>query len=211
MKAAQHPDTEELIQRAGTGDQTARQQLLARHRSRLRQMVALRIDRRMAARIDPSDVVQEALADAAQGLSEYLKNRPLPFYPWLRQFAWERLLQLHRFHLQAQRRSVDREQLRIFDLPGDSEAALAERLVNSGTSPSGHLLRAELRERVQTALEDLEPRDREVLVLRYLEQLTSKEIAAVLGINEAAVKTRHRRALVRLRNRLDITPGEALQ
>ncbi len=211
MKATQHPDTEELIQRAGTGDQPARQQLLARHRGRLRQMVALRIDRRMAARIDPSDVVQEALVDAAQGLSEYLKNRPLPFYPWLRQFAWERLLQLHRFHVQAQRRSVDREQLRIFDLPGESEVALAERLVNSGTSPSGRLLRAELRQRVQAALEDLEPRDREVLVLRYLEQLTSKEIAAVLGINEAAVKTRHRRALVRLRNRLDITPGEALQ
>jgi len=170
MKAAQQPDTEELIQRAGTGDQLARQQLLSRHRSRLRQMVALRIDRRMAARIDPSDVVQEALADAAGGLSEYLKDRPLPFYPWVRQFAWERLLQLHRFHLKAQRRSVDREQLRIFDLPGDSEAALAERLVTSGTSPSGKLLRAELRQRVQTALEALEPRDREVLVLRYLVQ-----------------------------------------
>ena len=211
MKATQQPDTEELLDRAGTGDRTARQQLLARHRGRLRQMVALRIDRRMAARIDPSDVVQEALADAAQSLSEYLENRPLPFYPWLRQFAWERLLQLHRFHFQAQRRSVNREQLRIFDLAGDSEAVLAERLVNSGSSPSGRLLRAELRERVQAALESLEPRDREVLVLRYLEQLTSKEIAAVLGISEAAVKTRHRRALERLRARLDIEPGEAMR
>ena len=64
---------------------------------------------------------------------------------------------------------------------------------------------------MQAALEALEPRDREVLVLRYLEQLTSKEIAAVLGSSEAAVKTRHRRALERLRNRLDITPGEELQ
>src|SRR4029077_10691431 len=116
MNAVQQPDTEELLQRAGAGDRAARQQLLARHRGRLRQMVALRIDRRLAARVDPSDVVQEALADAAQSLSDYLKTRPLPFSPWLRRFAWERLLQLHRYHLQAQRRSVDREQLRIFDI-----------------------------------------------------------------------------------------------
>jgi RNA polymerase sigma-70 factor (ECF subfamily) len=204
--AKQQPDTEELLQRAGTGDQPARQQLLARHRGRLRQMVALRIDRRMAARIDPSDVVQEALADAARSLSDYLKTRPLPFYPWLRQFAWERLLQLHRHHLQAQRRSVSREQLRICDVADESEAILAERLVNSGSSPSARLLAAELRDRVHTALEALEPRDREVLVLRYLEQLTTKEIAAVLGISEAAVKTRHRRALERLRRRLDEAP-----
>ena len=59
MNAAQQPDTEKLLDRAGAGDWTARQQLLMRHRNRLRQMVALRIDRRMAARVDPSDVVQE--------------------------------------------------------------------------------------------------------------------------------------------------------
>jgi RNA polymerase sigma-70 factor (ECF subfamily) len=206
MNAAQRPDTEELLERAGTGDRTARQELLARHRGRLRQMVALRIDRRMAARVDPSDVVQEALADAAQSLSDYLRDRPLPFYPWLRQFAWERLLQLHRQHLQAKRRSVTREQLRIFDVADESEAVLAERLVNSGSSPSARLLAAELRERVGAALEALEPHDREVLVLRYLEQLTTKEIAAVLEITEAAVKTRHRRALERLRRRLDEQP-----
>jgi RNA polymerase sigma-70 factor, ECF subfamily len=202
----QQPDTEELLDRAGTGDRAARQQLLMRHRSRLRQMVALRIDRRMAARVDPSDVVQEALADAAQGLSDYLRDRPLPFYPWLRQFAWERLLQLHRRHLQAKRRSVTREELRIFDIADESEAVLAERLVNSGSSPSARLLAAELRDRVRAALESLEPHDREVLVLRYLEQLATKEIAAVLGISEAAVKTRHRRALERLRRRLDEQP-----
>lgn len=206
MNATQRPDTEELLARAGTGDRSARQELLERHRGRLRQMVALRMDRRMVARVDPSDVVQEALADAAQGLSDYLRDRPLPFYPWLRQLAWERLLQLHRRHLRAQRRSVAREQISIFDIADGSEEALAESLVNSGSSPSARLLAAELRERVRAALEALEPKDREVLVLRYLEQLSTKEIAAVLGLGEAAVKTRHRRALERLRSRLDVQP-----
>jgi RNA polymerase sigma-70 factor (ECF subfamily) len=206
MNAAHQPDTDELLERAGTGDRTARQELLARHRGRLRQMVALRIERRMAARVDPSDVVQEALADAARSLSDYLKHRPLPFYPWLRQFAWERLIQLHRQHLQAQRRSVNREQLRIFDIADESEAVLADRLAISGSSPSARLIAAELRDRVRAALAALEPHDREVLVLRYLEQLSTKEIAAVLGISEAAVKTRHRRALERLRRRLEDQP-----
>ena len=206
MNAAHQPDTDELLERAGTGDRSARQELLARHRGRLRQMVALRIDRRMAARVDPSDVVQEALADAAQSLSDYLRDRPLPFYPWLRQFAWERLLQLHRRHVQAQRRSVGREQLRIFDLADESEAILADWLVHAGSSPSARLMAVELRDRVRTALASLEPNDREVIVLRYLEQLSTKEIAAVLAITEAAVKTRHRRALERLRRRLDEHP-----
>ena len=102
-------DTDELLRSAGLGDEAARTELLARHRDRLRRMVAVRIDRRLAARVDPSDVVQEALADAALGLSGYLRDRPLPFYPWLRQVAWLRLVQLYRHHVVAQRRSVDRE------------------------------------------------------------------------------------------------------
>ena len=78
-------DTEQLLERIGKGDPVARQQLLARHRDRLRRMVAFRLDRRLAARVDPSDIVQESLAAANQRLSDYLRDRPLPFYAWLRQ------------------------------------------------------------------------------------------------------------------------------
>src|SRR3954468_20220302 len=92
--AADQLDTEELLDRAGQGDGEARQRLLARHRYRLRQMITVRLDRRLAARGDPSDIVQEALADAARGLDDYLRDRPLPFYPWLRRFAWERLVEI---------------------------------------------------------------------------------------------------------------------
>src|SRR3954447_3666960 len=91
-------DTDALLDRAARGDAEARQQLLDRHRRRLRRMVALRFDRRLAARADPSDVVQEALADAGRKLDGYLRDRPLPFYPWLRQLAWERLVKLRRRH-----------------------------------------------------------------------------------------------------------------
>src|SRR5271166_4336869 len=92
-------ETDALLERAGRGDAQARQRLLERHRSRLKRMVAVRMDRRLAARLDPSDVVQEALADAARDLPEYLQSRPMAFYPWLRQLAWDHLLRLHRHHI----------------------------------------------------------------------------------------------------------------
>jgi RNA polymerase sigma-70 factor (ECF subfamily) len=205
---ARKPDTDQLIEQASHGDRDAREQLLGRHRGRLRKMIALRLDRRMAARVDPSDVVQEVLAEAAQKLSGYLRDRPLPFYPWLRQIAWDRLVQVHRQHIQAQKRSVVREEPGVLHLSDESAAELASRLVDLASSPSAHALRQELRDRVQTALGQLRPRDHEVLVLRHLEQLSTAETAAVLGIAEGAVKTRHLRALQRLRDLLGEEMGE---
>jgi RNA polymerase sigma-70 factor (ECF subfamily) len=201
-------DTEELIARARGGDVAARERLLGRHRDRLLKMVALRLDRRLAARLDPSDVVQEALGEAAQKLSDYLRQRPLPFYPWLRRFAWEHLVKQHQRHLTARKRSAAREQPQLPGLPDESAQELAQRLAAPGTSPSDHLLRAELRQRVRDALARLSDGDREVLVLRYLEQLAMGEIAAVLDIAEGAVKMRHTRALQRLAGLLGGAPRE---
>jgi RNA polymerase sigma-70 factor, ECF subfamily len=200
MAPRDEPGIDELILRADGGDGEARQILLASHRDRLRQMVALRLDRRLAARFDPSDVVQDALADAGQCLSEYLKLRPLPFYAWLRRFAWDRLVELHRRHVLAQRRSVAREEPGAVAWADPSAVALADHLVASGTSPSRFLDREELRERVQAALALLPPRDREVLVLLYMEELSAAEIGGVLGMTEGAVRTRHVRALERMRS-----------
>src|SRR5438132_9901340 len=104
------PSVEQLLAQARRGDSYSRDRLLEQYRQRLRQMVAVRIDRRLAARIDPSDVVQEALTEASQKLSDYLQARPIPFYPWLRQLAWDRLVELYRRHIVAQKRSVTREE-----------------------------------------------------------------------------------------------------
>lgn len=192
--------TEELLRRAGSGDDSALQQLLGVHRDRLRRMVAARMDPRMAARVDPSDVVQEALLEASKKLADYLRERPIPFYPWLRQLAWEQLVNLHRRHVRAQRRSVLREE--YVGLSDDSAVQLARCLMSSGTSPSGQLLRAEMRDRVRTALARLASPDREVLVMRYVEGLSTPEMAGILGVSERTVQSRHRRALERLQTLL---------
>jgi RNA polymerase sigma-70 factor (ECF subfamily) len=193
--------TDELLDRAARGDDTARDDLLDLHRDRLRRMVRVYLDRRVAARVDPSDVIQEALTDAARKLPDYLRGRPIPFYPWLRRIAWERLVKAHRQHLGADCRSVIHEEAGL-PLPDESAFDLASRLAAPGTSPSHHVAREELRERVRCALEHLGPHDREVLVMRYLEQMSNREIAAALAITEGAVKVRHLRALERLRTLL---------
>jgi RNA polymerase sigma-70 factor (ECF subfamily) len=202
MMSPAPPDTQELLERSVRGDTTARQELLARHRSRLRRMVAVRLDPRIGARVDPSDVVQEALADAARHLDDYIRDRPLPFYPWLRQFAWERVVKAHRDHIHTRRRSILREGPDM-PVPDESVRQLAQRLLASGTSPSRGLIRQEQRDQVRSALVELAPRDREILLMRHLEQMETPEIAAALGISEGAVRNRQYRALIRLRALLE--------
>jgi RNA polymerase sigma-70 factor (ECF subfamily) len=189
----------ELLGQARAGDEAAVQRLFAEHRTRLKQMVCVRLDRRMAARVDPSDVVQETLAEAVRRLPRYLDEQPIPFYPWLRQIAWERLAKLHQRHVAARRRAVGREERQPLAVPDESIQELAERFVASGTNPSERLVREELKRRVHNALGELSETDRELLVLRYLEQLTPREARAVLGIGEEAFAKRHLRAIQRLR------------
>ena len=148
-------------------------------------------------------MLQETLITAARKLPDYLQRRPLPFYPWLRQIAWEQLIHLHRRHIQAQKRSVRRERRHTLDLPDQSAVQLADLLVAVGSSPSQRLARHELREGVRQALYRMPWNDREVLVLRYLEQLSLHDIAAILELTESGVKSRHRRALERLQAMLE--------
>jgi RNA polymerase sigma-70 factor, ECF subfamily len=203
------PETNALLKGASIGDELARQRLFDRYRSRLRQMVAVRMDRRLLARVDPSDVVQEAYAEAVNNLEKYLRDRPLPFYPWLRQFALQKILQLQRHHIYARCRSVEREdsgQTPPSDLCAD---ALVNLLVASATSPSRRLIREELCNLVQSALQRLNASDRDILLMRHIEEMSTAEIGEVLGINVGAVRARHVRALQRLRGLLNEDYPEA--
>ena len=195
-------DTEQLLARAAAGDAAARGALLVRHRDRLRRMVAVRLDPRLAARVDPSDVVQETLAEAHRRLDAYLAAKPLPFYPWLRQLAQDRLADLHRRHVRAARRAVGREEPAGPALSDASVAELAHRLAAPAPGPGEAAHRREQAGRLRAALARLPDTDREVLILRHLEQLSSREIADVLGVSPSVVYTRHLRALRRLRGAL---------
>jgi RNA polymerase sigma-70 factor (ECF subfamily) len=201
-------DVSELLQRARQGDSQVLGDLLARYRSRLRRMVQLRMDRRLQGRIDPSDVIQEAYLEAATRLAEYLRNPAMPFFLWLRFITGQRLAMLHRHHLGIQARDAGREvSLYRGALPEATSAALAAQLVGRLTSPSVAAVRAEMKIRLQEALNSMDPTDREVLALRHFEQLTNAETAEVLGIKPTAACNRYVRALERLKTILTDMPG----
>jgi RNA polymerase sigma-70 factor (ECF subfamily) len=194
--------TQDLIARAGQGDDDARRDLLERYRDYLRRMVASRLDRRLAPRLDPSDIVQETLAEAAGRMDDYLREQTFPFFGWLRLIAAEHIRDAHRRHLLAQRRTITRES-RVPELNDESAVDLARHFVAHDTSPSNRLVRKERSEQVKEAMAALSALDREALAMRYVEQLSSAEMADALGINEGAAKARHLRAVIRLRRLLE--------
>lgn len=191
--------TQQLLQAAAAGDAQAAQVLLNQHRQRLKRMIAARMDPRLAARLDPSDIVQETLLIAAQGLAEYAREQPLPFYPWLRRLAWQRVVDLRRRHLEAARRSVLREESPGAALSGESLHRFARRLATAAPGPHSAMERAERVTGLRKALDQLDEGPREVLLMRFLEDLSVEEVAALLEISPEAVKMRQLRALKRLR------------
>jgi RNA polymerase sigma-70 factor, ECF subfamily len=201
-------ETDHLLQRVAAGDQEVWGELLTRYQERLRTMVALRLDRRLQGRIDPSDILQEAYLQASLQLADYLKNPTMPFFLWLRLVTGQRMVALHRHHLGTQARDAGREvSLYRGALPEASSAALAAQLLGQETRPSEAAMRAELSIRLQEALNTMDPLDREVLVLRHFEQLSNTEIAQVLAIRESAASKRYVRALERLKEILLTMPG----
>jgi RNA polymerase sigma-70 factor (ECF subfamily) len=202
-RASDSEATMEQLRRALRGDQAAWERLLERHRDRLRRMIALRLDRRLRGRVDPSDVIQEAHLEAAVRLGEYLQKPEAPFFLWLRYLAGQRLIALHRRHLGAKARDAGREVgVGGGVLPEATSAALAARLLGHDTGPSEAAIRAEREARLREALDRLDPLDREVLALRHFEQLTNSEAAQVLRIPAATAYKRHVRALRRLKEAL---------
>jgi RNA polymerase sigma-70 factor (ECF subfamily) len=201
-------ETEGLL---GCESDAARKDLIAdlftRHRERLGSMVRFRLDRRLRARVDPSDILQEAFLEASQRIPEYLSNPSLPLFLWLRGITAQKLLQVHRFHLEAQMRSPLREVSFRQALPFTTSEVLAENLVRGGPSPSGIAEQAELKARLEEALDRMDEKDREMVALRHFEELTSAEAARVLGIEEEAAKKRYIRAIRKLREILERRDG----
>ena len=202
--ANDRPDTENLLALVAQGNRDAENQLLDRHRERLKRMVDARLDARLVKRGDPSDVVQEALVEASRTLATYVTHRPVAFYPWLRQIAMNKLIDIHRTHLLTLKRSVQREaEFAADNTDSGSLARWLTGLVSQAQSPVDALIQQEVSQTVFRALESLDDDDREILMLRHVEQLSVAEVAEILGIAVGAVKSRHFRAIQQLRRWLD--------
>jgi RNA polymerase sigma-70 factor (ECF subfamily) len=211
MSSNMNADTrtdEELLEAARQGGEAALAALVERHRDRLQRMVRLRMDRRLQGRVDPADVVQDAYLALRGKFPHYSADPRLPFFLWLRLEVGQKLVDVHRFHLGTQMRDAGQEvSLHGGPLPQVTSLSLAEHLLGKLTSASRAAMRAELKLRVQEALNGMDPHDREVLVLRHFEELSNAETAQVLGIKPSAAVNRYVRAIRRLKDVFQEMPG----
>jgi RNA polymerase sigma-70 factor (ECF subfamily) len=200
--------TAALLDRVRAGDRDALGELFTVHRERLWRMLYVRLDRRLASRLSPDDVLQEAFVDVAGRVGEYLADPAVPFYVWLRFLTVQRMQMLQRAHLGARMRDV-RMEVRLPEdgMPLASSESMAGQLVSGMTSPSQAAIRHELQARLRAALDEMDPLDREVLALRHFEELSNNEVAQVLGITKHAASKRHVRALRRLKDILADASG----
>jgi RNA polymerase sigma-70 factor, ECF subfamily len=201
-------ETSLLLETAPAARQGVLAEIFTRHRDRLRSMLELRLDRRLQARMDPSDILQETFVEASRKLEEYCGDPRLPIFLWLRGLAAQKLIDLHRHHFHAGKRNAEREI--SFDQargPSSQTWAMAEFLMGHQLSPSQVAVKAETKVRLEKALDQLEEMDREILALRHFECLTAAEAAKVLGIKLETAKKRYVRAMVKLRQILIQMPG----
>jgi RNA polymerase sigma-70 factor (ECF subfamily) len=202
------PETRKLLEKVEKGDNGAVDQLLVHHREPLRRMIGLRLDPALAARVDASDIVQDVMLEASRRLADYLKNPVMPFHLWLRHIAKDHVIDAHRKHRLAQRRSTDREQSIRPALGDQSSLDLAAQFFDHELTPATAALRQEMQHRLEAAVGELEEDDREIILMRHFEQLSNQEVATVLGLTEAAASMRYLRALRKLRAML-ATESEA--
>lgn len=191
--------TDRLVHAALAGDAEARCALLERHRAALRRMIEMRLDPKLRTRVDASDIVQDVMIEADRRLADYLRAARMPFEVWLRHLARDRLIDMHRHHRAATKRSIERETPLEQSPVGDSSAYRSPVAIDCELTPAAATLHMELEQRFQAALERMDPPDREVLVLRHFEQLSNSAVAEMLQLSEAAAAMRYLRAMRRLR------------
>jgi RNA polymerase sigma-70 factor (ECF subfamily) len=190
------------------GDEGALAALVERHRAPLERMVRLRIDRRLLGRVDPADVLQTAYLAVRGPFPQDSTDPRLPFFPWLRLEVGQKLVDVHRFHLGTQMRDAGQEvSLQRGPLLQVTSLSLPEQRLGKLSTASHAAMRAELKLRVQEALNGTDPHHRGVLILRHFEELGNAEAAQVLGIKPSAAANCYVWALERLKGVFRGIPG----
>ncbi len=188
-----------------SGDENKVAEVFSHYEEKLQRMVRFRLDRRLYGRIDTADVMQDVWMEASRRITDYTSNPAVPFFIWLRQLAWQIIIDLHRRHLGAQKRNVSQE-ISLAKSGAGTSISIAAQLMGNLTSPSQAVIREERLVRLREALESMDEIDREVLALRHFEELSNNEVAEVLGLQKTAASNRYVRALKRLKTILEDVP-----
>jgi RNA polymerase sigma-70 factor, ECF subfamily len=187
-----------LQQRAQAGDQDAWGELLSSQQERLLRIIGLRMEPRLRNRVDPADIIQETFLEATRRRQEFFERSGVPLFIWLRLLALQKLAEIHRHHVGAKSRSLNREKRPERMVSHDTSAMIVAQLLGHTTTPSRIVAQAELEQRLRAALDQLDPLDREIIMLRNFEKLTNPEAAGILGLGLSTAGSRYVRAIRKL-------------
>ena len=187
-----------LIRDARRSRPGALEQLLEAYRNYLRLLARTGMDATLQGKADPSDLVQETLQKAHQHFDQFRGRTEGALIAWLRQILANNLADLARRYHVAGARQVGREQS-LEEALLASSAALDRLLAGQGASPSESAERRELAVVLADALAELRGDQREVVVLRSLDERSWDEVARRMGRSVGAVRMLWARALKRLR------------
>lgn len=178
--------------------------VFARHRPGWEAMIRRSLGGALLRRHDPEDILQEAAARAKgrEGkFTAWVTEKDVPdddlegaAYYWLDRAVRDTLRGVFRRDLGAERDA--RRDTAVPDLSGEH---IANKLVAACLTPSGESRRRELVQRVRDTITRLKPEDQEILRLRFLQELSTGEVAEQLGLEEATVRKRHGRAMRRFK------------
>jgi RNA polymerase sigma-70 factor (ECF subfamily) len=191
-----------------SGNADAIAEVFSHHRDKLQRMVRFRLDRRLYGRVDTADVLQDVWLETSRRIEDYTSNPAVPFFVWVRQIAYQIIIDLHRRHLGAQKRNVSQE-VSIGKSNCDTSVSIAAQLAGNLTSPSNVAMRGERLATLREALDSMDEIDREVLALRHFEELGNNEVAEILGIQKTTASNRYVRALKRLKQVLETDSDSA--
>ena len=185
---------------------------LDRFRPWLVLLARMQLAGRLGAKLDASDVAQQALLEACRALPQFRGSTEAELIAWLRSILAGVLAHEVRRYAATQARDLAREVSLDAELAASS-CRLAHVLADSGPSPSAEAVRHEQAVRLANALARLPDDYREVIVLRNLEGLSHEDVAARMGRAVGAVRMLWMRALSRLRRELgaEDEPGKPVR
>lgn len=192
-----------LLERARQGDPQAIGEVLGLLRPRLQRHAEIHFDPRLQRRCDPSDIVQLTLLAAQRDLPAFLGDSEAELLAWLESILNRTLARQREAHLDAQKRSLRREQTGDRDSQGGDPV---ERLPACEQTPSQQVVQAETALALAKALNGLPDDQAEALRLRYLQGYSLDQLAAHFQRSEVAVAGLLKRGLQTLRQYL---PGQA--
>lgn len=194
-----------LLNQALAGSQECFGRLLQVYRNYLKLLVMSQLERKLLARVSPSDIVQETFLEASCDFDKFRGANCEEFWAWLRKILVNNLHRAIEQHVLAKKRDVRREvSLEALACSLEQSTARLESILpDPGSSPSGHLQRAEQEILLADALTELPADQREVIMLRHVEAMPFEKIGQEMERSAGAVRMLWLRAIQALRDNMN--------